>query len=171
MHKNLTALLTILLYTCLVGCNNSSIQVQQAAPEEVAYGTETLDMRNCDSNDDLLTTLASEAPVRQEISISEQATVVETGSVIDIPNEVQNELRSQVESVYQPIYEEAAAGTEMVNLTVPGHMIHMYKIHWIRRIYQSTISFSMNEQTCTASYVYTLETPDLDSTTIMACTA
>ena len=170
-QKSLLTLIIFSLYACLVGCSNSRIQVEQAVPEELAHDTETLDMRNCDSNDDMVTTLAAQAPVRQEIYISEQATVVETGLEIDVPTITLEELRLQVESVYQPVFEEAVANAEKVKFTIPGHMIHMYKVHWIQQIYQSTVSFSINGQTCTASYVYKLEIPDLDSTTVMACTA
>ncbi|HLA98747.1 MAG TPA: hypothetical protein VJL34_09850 [Anaerolineales bacterium] len=152
-------------------CSRPSIQVYQAAPIEQAVREETLDMRNCDSNDDMVTTLAAQAPARQHISISELATAVETGSVIDIPNEVYNELRLQIESAHRTVFEKAVASAEKVDFTIPGHKIHMYKIHWIQQIYRSTISFAINDQACTASYVYTLEIPKLDSYTVMACTA
>ncbi len=164
-------LLTIFLCFYLVGCSSSPTQVGQAVPEESAYGEETLDMRNCDSNDEMVTTLADQAPVKQQISISEQATVIETGSAIDIPNKVHDELKLQVKNEYQPIFEEAVANAKKVELTIPGHKIYMYKIYWNHRIYRSTISFTINNQACTAPYVYTLETPILDSYTVMACTA
>ena len=170
-QKAILATLTILLYACLAGCSRSPVDVEQAVPEEMAFASETLDIRNCDSNDDMRTTLADQAPVKQQVSIAEQATVVETGSAIDISPEILDELRLQVESAYQPLFEEAVTSAEKVEFTIPGHMIHMYKIHWIRRIYRSTISFSINDQSCAASYVYTLESPDLDSHTVMACTA
>ena len=86
-QKAILATLTILLYACLAGCSRSPVDVEQAVPEEMAFASETLDIRNCDSNDDMRTTLADQAPVKQEISIAEQATVVETGSAIDIPAE------------------------------------------------------------------------------------
>lgn len=164
-------LLTSYLCVALVGCSTSHAQVERTRPVEVAYGTETLDIRNCDSNEDMITTLASHAPVRQHISISEEATVVETASAIDIPAKILDDLRSQVEREFQPIFEEAVANAEGVEFTIPGHKIHMYQIHWIQQTYRATISFSMDDQTCSASYVYTLETPVLDSFTVMACTA
>ncbi|NIW10815.1 MAG: hypothetical protein GWN33_09785, partial [Gammaproteobacteria bacterium] len=60
------------------GCASPAVQVVKAQPEEAQIGAETLDMRNCDSLDELVTTLADEAPVRKQISIPEQATVDET---------------------------------------------------------------------------------------------
>lgn len=169
--KFIPAFLTILLFGCLIGCGNISIQVKMAVPEEIVVNTETLDIRNCDSNNNMVTTMAAEAPVKQEISISKQATILGTGSTVDLPLEIQDELRSQVERIYKPEYEEVVSGAEMVEFTIPGHMIHMYKIHWIQREYRSTISFQMDEQKCTTSYVYTLEFPDLEGKTVMACTA
>jgi hypothetical protein len=169
--KKIITLIIFILSVCLVGCGDSPIQVDMADPEKLGIGSETLDIRNCDSNDVMVTTMATHAPVRQHISISEQATLVKTGSAIDIPPDILDELRLQVETMYQPEYEEAADSAEKVEFTIPGHEIYMYKIQWIQQIYGSTISFSINRQLCTASYVYTLETPDLDSLTTMSCTA
>ena len=149
----------------------AQVDVAQEAPIEQELQGETLDVRNCLSNDTMLTTLAAQAPVRQQISIPKQATVVETGSAIDIPNEILDELKLQVQSEFQPIFEEAVANAENVELVVPGLKIHMYRIRWIQRIYQSMISFSINDQACTASYVYTLDTPELIDYTVSACTA
>lgn len=48
----------------------------------------------------MVTMLVSHAPVREQISISEQATLVKTGSALDIPPDMRDELRLQVEAVY-----------------------------------------------------------------------
>lgn len=169
--KKFLTLFIFVLSAFLVGCNDSPILVQWGDPEEIDVGSETLDIRNCDSNDDMVTTLASHAPVREQIFISEQATLVKTGSALDIPPDMRDELRLQVEAVYQTEFDEAAASAEMVEFTIPGHKIHMYKIMWIQQNYSSMISFSIDNQPCMASYIYTVETPDLDSLTTMACTA
>lgn len=164
-------LIVLFLSIYLVGCGNAPIIVERADPEVVEAGSETLDIRNCDSIDDMITTLESHAPVKQHISISETATSEKTGSAIDIPSDLIDELILQVESVYQGEFEEALANAEQVEFTIPGDKIHMYKIRWIQQIYSATISASINGQPSTASYVYTLETPDLDSLTTMSCTA
>ena len=83
-----------------MGCNDSPIQVQRGDPDEIGVGSETFDIRNWASNDDMVTMLVSHAPVREQISISEQATLVKTGSALDIPPDMRDELRLQVEAVY-----------------------------------------------------------------------
>lgn len=153
------------------GCDSPSVQVVKAQPEEAQIGAETLDMRNCDSLDELVTTLADEAPVREQISIPEQATVNETGTVIDIPSPMVTVIEEQIEQEYAPAYKTAVEQAEQEVLTIPGHMIHMYKILWMQKTYQSTLSLSIDNKPCTAFYTYTLEYPMVDSSTKMACTA
>jgi len=160
----------------LISCSQppipvAQVDIAQEAPIEQELPPESLDIKNCLSSDDMVTTLAAQAPVRQQISISKQATVVATGSAIDIPDEIYDELISQVQSEFQPIFQEAGANAENVELVIPGLKIHMYRLHWIERVYQSTISFSINDQSCTASYVYTLDTPNLVDYTMSVCTA
>jgi hypothetical protein len=150
--------------------HESQFDIALEAPIEQELMPEELNIKNCLSSDDMVTTLAAQAAVRQQISISEQATIVETGSAIDVPDEIYAELKSQVESEFQPIFEEAIANAKNVELVIPGLKIHMYRLHWIERVYQSTISFSMNDQSCTASYVYTLDIPHIDGYTTTACT-
>jgi len=47
----------------------------------------------------------------------------------------------------------------------------MYAIKWTQRIFRSTVFISVEGQACTASYTYALEISELDSYTVMACTA
>lgn len=81
----LLALLIMWLCVCLSGCSSLPVQVERAVPEELVYNTETLDLRNCDSNVDMVTTLGTRAPIKQQISMAAQATMVETASTIDTP--------------------------------------------------------------------------------------
>jgi len=163
-------MLSAALCTLLVGCS-SSVQVSQVGPEERSLGSEILDMRNCDSNDAMITTLASEAPVRQQITLSGEAFSNKTGEAIDLPADEKTKLISQIESAYQQEYERALEHAGQVEFTIPGHKIHMYAIKWTQRIFRSTVFISMEGQACTASYTYALEIPELDSYTVMACTA
>lgn len=159
------------LSLALVGCSSTTVQVAMAQPEDVEKGAEILDIRNCDSNDEMVTDLAAEAPVEQHITIAEKCTVDETGSTIDIPDVMMDEIRTQVEEEYAAIFSETVTNTQAEEFRIPGHMIHMYKIKWLQKTYQSTVSFSIDNQSCTAFYTYTLEYPILDSSTSMACTA
>jgi hypothetical protein len=169
--KKIFILFLTLLSVGLVGCGELPITLEMVDPEEVRVGTQTLDIRNCDSNDDMLTTMASQSPVSQKIKIAEQATLEKNGSSIDIPSYKLEELKSQVAVMYQAKFEQAVTDAEQVTFTIPANKIHMYKIHRIQQNYRSTISFSIDRQPCTTSYEYTLETSELDSLTTMSCTA
>jgi hypothetical protein len=169
--NRIIALSIFMMSLCLVGCRNAGIQIAIAEPEETRSGSETLDIRNCDNNDEMVTNLAAHAPVKQDISISETATSEKTGQDFDIPLELLDEIKVQIKTFYQPVLEEALTQTEAVVFTIPGNKIHMYKIQWIQQQYRSEVSLTINGQSCSTSYVYTLDIPKLDSLTTMACTA
>lgn len=174
--------LIIFLWILLAGCstlsaqiskavpNTLSAQVTKAVPEERALKSEILDLRNCASNEDLHSNLASEAPIKMQVALAEEATST-TGDTILIPTELKEKLTTQIELAYQQAYEEAFSNAERIELDVPAHMIYMYDIKWTEQIFSSTVSFPMEGQDCIASYTYTLEIPELDSFTVMACTA
>jgi hypothetical protein len=170
MKKNLSFVIFVLSMS-LVGCGNSPIQIEKADPEKAIIDSETLDIRNCDSNDDMVTTMAIYAPVRMQISISEPAKLIKTGSVVDIPSDMLEDIKLQVGTLYQPILEEAESSVGNIELTIPRNKIHMYQIKWVQQNYNSTVSFSINGWPCTANYLYTLEIPELDSFIEMSCTA
>jgi Na+-transporting NADH:ubiquinone oxidoreductase subunit NqrF len=168
-----TTIIWLILFLCplVAGCANQSIQVAAAAPLARPISSETLDLRNCDSNEEMNTSLESEAPVRLRISIAEEAISAASGESIVIPAETQAAVIAQIESVYQPEYEQAVARVEQVQLVVPGHKIHMYDIHWNREVYSSTVSFSIENEPCTAAYTYELDIPELGEHFEMSCTA
>ena len=163
--------LTLSLWVLLVGCNNLSVQVTKAVPEERALRSEILDLRNCASNEDLRSNLATEVPIKLKITLAEDATSKTTGKTIVIPNEVKSNLISQIELTYQQAYDEALSNAERIELNVPAHKIHMYDIKWKGQDFSSTVSFFMDDQACIASYTYMLEIPELDGFRTMACTA
>ena len=147
--KKLITLILAVLFISLAGCGESPVNVETADPEEASGGTETLDIRNCDSIEDMNTTLAAQAPVKQTVTIPEQANLEKNGSVVDIPPDVADELKLAVESAYLSEYKAAVSAAEGVKFTIPGDKIHMYKIFWIQRTYHSTISFSIDRKPCT----------------------
>ena len=171
MVNRMIALSIFMMSLCLAGCGKAGIQVAMAEPEEARSGSETLDIRNCDSHDEMVTTLAAYAAVKQDISIAETAIADKTGQALEIPPETLDEIKAQVETLYQPVFEDAHARTAAVEFTIPGFKIHMYKIHWVQQQYRSKVSLTIDGQSCSASYIYSLEIPELDSLTTMSCTA
>lgn len=119
----------------------------------------------------MVTTLAAHAPVKQDISIAETAIADKKGQMLEIPPETLDEIKAQIETLYQPVLEETVTRTAAVEFTIPGDKIHMYKIHWIQQYFRADVTLSIKGQSCTASYVYKLEIPILDSYTVMSCTA
>jgi hypothetical protein len=168
-----TKLLLLIAVTCLLGtgCANRGIQVATVAPVERALRLETLDLRNCDSKEEMLTTLASEAPVRKNITISGEAASTATGETIIIPAETQASLEAQIESNYQSEYEQALTTAQRERLTIPVNKIHMYKVQWKQKMFSSTVSFLLNDELCQASYTYSLDIPELTGYFEMSCTA
>lgn len=168
-----TTFIWLIVFLCplVAGCANQSIQVAATAPVERPLSSETLDLRNCDSNEEMNTSLDSEAPVRLRISIAEEAISVASGETMVIPAKTQAGLKAQIESVYQQEYEQAVARGKQVELTVPGHEILMVKVHWHRKVFSSTASFTIEHEPCTAAYTYELDVPELGEHFGMSCTA
>jgi len=163
--------LILSLWGLLAGCSSQLAQVSKAVPEERHLRSEILDMRNCQSEDEMNTTLASEAPVVYQVTLAKNATSTATGEEVEIPGEQQAILEDELVSAYQQEYEEATANAKQVELVIPAHMIHMYDIKWKEQTYSSSISFSMEGESCMADYTFVLKIPELKSYTTMACTA
>ena len=163
--------LIISLWVLLAGCSSQLTRVSKDVPNERNLGFEILDMRNCASEDDMNTTLASEAPVVYRVSVAKYATLNATGEEVEIPGDQHAILEDEVISAFEQEYEEAVANAEQVELAIPAHMIYMYDIRWKEQTYSSTLSFSIEDQNCTADYTYALETPELTGHKVMACTA
>jgi hypothetical protein len=163
--------ITFFVLVLSAGCSSQSVQVTQVTPVERHLRSEILDIRNCDSNEDMHTNLASEAPILYQVSLAKNATAASTGAVVEIPSEKQAILETEIVSAYQHEYEGAVAIAEQVELMVPAQMIYMYDIKWKEQVYSATVSFSLGGQACLADYTYSLEIPDLVGRKTMACTA
>jgi hypothetical protein len=170
MRLNLIlVVLTAMMCMLLAGCS-SSAQVSQAAPEEGELTSKILDLRNCDTTEELHTTLGSKAPVSYQITVARLATSTTTGESSVIPDEISAALEADIASAYQPAYEQAVKSAEQVELVVPGTRIRLYEIYWKQQVYRSTVTFKMNDQDFTAGYTYVLVVPELGPFTEMACT-
>lgn len=156
------------------GCSN--VRMIDAAPPEALteneLKTEMLSIRNCAHNSTVAqTTLAAEAPVRQEVIFLSKAVAVETGQMVEIPVEVQDQLSIQIMKVYEQLYQEITSKNEAVNLEIPAFRIHFITVKWLQQCACSDVIFKMDNKTYTADYSYHLEYPEKTDTQEMACTA
>jgi len=148
-----------------------TISVALAEPVGHELDGQLIELRNCETNTELRRTLASEVEIRTQTSIAEEATAVASGESAEIPPEVRAELEAKVELAYQEAYEKVKASAEQAELTVPAWKIRRYEIDWEEQEFGSTVSFSMNGQAYTASYVYKLCVPKKVGFQEMPCTA
>jgi hypothetical protein len=163
--------LVVAVGLALAGCGGVQIQVARAEPVERALDAQSMDLRNCDSPTELRRSLASEVEIDQEVTIADQATAMAGGETAEISPEVKAKLVAEVERAYTQVYEEAKTGVEQTELTVPVARIHTYRIEWKEQVFSSSVSFSMDGETYTAAYTYTLYIPDEAGFFEIGCTA
>ncbi|MGD2156564.1 MAG: hypothetical protein PVG32_06785 [Anaerolineales bacterium] len=171
LAKNFFASAIVGICLILVGCNEQRVQVSRAVPAERQLTSETLDIRNCETTEDLHQPLSARLQVTKHISIDEKATLTTTDEKVEVPEEMRAELKTEIERVYQDEFEQAQSGLQQYELFVTANKIHMYKIRWVQREYRSNISFTMDNKPCEASYTYRLDVPEVEGYTEMACTA
>lgn len=166
---------TLVLCLCLisVGCGITSVQVNQAIPvkSESTLSNQSIELRNCEGNEELHQALPTEVAVASTITIPDEATSVKTGATLAIPVELKTNLTDQVQSTYQQAYEDAQNSFELTDMVVPVGMIRTFAINWKRQDFSSTISFRMNNEACTASYTYTIDIPEVTLFREISCTA
>lgn len=170
---NRTPILQIIigLTLFLTGCGVNQVEVIKTSPTVQPVGSEYFDVRNCDSTKALDKTLSDFLPVREEVSVSEQATVVSSGKTSLLSKSTCRSLRDKIESTYREEYQEAQRSAQEIAIQVPADKIHMYKVQWNEKIFTGSLSFQMDDDLYETSYTYKLEVPQLDGSLTMSCTA
>lgn len=172
--SGLWTLVVALCLTC-VGCGTpegvETISVALAEPVKRELNAQSVELRNCETDTELRQPLASEVEIQKQISIAKQATAVASGESAEIPPEVRAKLEAEVERAYREAYERAKASVEQTELTVPAWRIRTYEIDWEEQEFSSTVSFSMNDEAYTASYIYKLYVPREAGFREISCTA
>ena len=173
LHKMVIGIFILFLCLIFAGCSDETVQVNQAIPvnSESPFGKQSLELRNCEGKEELHRTLASQVEIASTITIAEEATSIATGDTMALSTAMKAPLSDQVKRAYQQAYEAAKDSVEQVDLAVPVGRIRTFTVDWKRQAYSSTISFTVNNEACTAAYTYTLDIPEITSFREMSCTA
>jgi hypothetical protein len=131
------------------------ITVNRVEPIENVLETQTLQLSNCDCD----TELVSGVEMQKELNIDDYAYTGSQDKRILIPAETRTELETELELVYEPLYEMAKTAAGQIQLTVPADKIRNFKIEWTQQTYSSTISFRKGLRTYTTEYTYELRLP------------
>jgi hypothetical protein len=142
------------------------ITVYMAEPLESALETEDLQLRNCDCDTEMVSTVE----IQKKMDIEDYARSGSQDNKVLIPPEIMAELVTELELAYEPVYEQAKTAVGQIRLTVPADMIRAYQIERIAQSYNSTISFRMGLKAYTTAYTYELRIPEESGFIEIPCT-
>ncbi|HSB66015.1 MAG TPA: hypothetical protein VLD65_05505 [Anaerolineales bacterium] len=187
LQKITQGALVLCMYLICLGCNGKSIQGIQVTPtsnpavpvvnvaspikSESSLSNQTIELRNCDGEDELHQSLAVEAQIVCNIMISDEAMSTITRNTKLLSKEMKLPLEDQIEIAYQQVFDEAKTGVDQNDLMVPINRIRTFQINWTKQVFSSTISFTMDDEAYTVSYTYTLDIPDAIIAMETGCTA
>lgn len=169
--KKLIVLAIIIPFIILTGCKSTQVEVNKGTPTVQTLHLEILDVRNCETTEDLHRSLADFQEVHQQTEIHQKATQKSTGNRMDIPEEARSILIQEINKAYQPELQRAVIALKETKIHVPAEKIHMYQIQWMEKTYHSTFSFTLDREAYQSSYTYRLEIPQIDGSRHMSCTA
>ena len=178
MDKRITLMVLIFCLVFLgVGCSDLSVlanparpTVNQALPTKTSLNHKTIELRNCDGKTEHQS-LADQVQVVCNITFPDQAISTTTGGTLELSTEMKSLLADQVQRTYQQMYEDEKTGVEETDLAVPVGRIRTFTVYWTRQTINSTVSFTQDDQTYSASYTYTLDIPDATISMETGCTA
>jgi hypothetical protein len=131
----------------------------------------SLELRNCQSKEDLHKSLATEAQVACTVQVANTAIPITTGAALQLSPEMKTNIEKQVKDTYQGAYDEAQASVEQKEVVVPIGRIHKYTIFWKQQVFKSNASLEMDDVSYSVPYTYTLDIPRITISEQMACTA
>jgi hypothetical protein len=126
--------------------------VIKTSPTVQPVGSEYLDVRNCDSTKALDKTLSDFLPVREKVSVSEQATLRSCGKPSLLSGATCRSLRDKVESTYCEEYQAAQRSAQEIAVQVPADKIHMYKVQWCEKIVIGSLAFQRDDDLAGTSF-------------------
>lgn len=170
-NRLFTILVFIGLCLPIAGCGVNQVEVTKTSPTVQPLHSEYLDVRNCDSTKAIDKTLSDFLPIREKVTVSEQATAVSTGKTSPVSGTICKNLRDKVETAYRQEYQEAQNSSQEIAINVPADKIHIYKVQWNEKIFSGSLSFQLDDELYETSYNYELEVPQLDGSFTMSCTA
>jgi hypothetical protein len=161
-------LLVLLAIICLftTACGRS-ITVNMADPVERTLRNETISLRNCGCDEDLV----SDVGLEVKFNIDDYAVSASQAERVVIPEDTMAELQAELEKAYEPVVEQVRAMMGDFQLIVPPDKIRTFQIQWKGQEYSSTISFRMGLKAYTTAYTCQFNIPNNIGHSEIACTA
>jgi hypothetical protein len=161
-------LLLLLAVVCLAltACG-PSITVNMADPVERTLKNETITLRNCGCDEDLV----SDVGLVIKFDIDDYAVSASQAERVVIPEDTMAELEAELEKAYEPVVEQIRAMMGDFQLTVPADKIRTFQVEWKGQEYSSTISFRMGLKAYTTAYTCQFNIPNEISHNEISCTA
>ena len=174
-HLFLSFIVALLFITgCVAGVSKpvekiALITKSEPIEEKIEY--QYLEIKNCVSTEELITTLENELPVTIQVNIKDEAISETTKLTSQIPEEIKSQLTSEIIETYQLEYNEAKKKSEETILKIAPDKIKYFSINFHPLLYESNLSFSMNDDSYSCAYSYQLTYPTISDTIITNCTA
>lgn len=160
----------ILLSILLGACAKPTAQIALVEPVIEKSGYEKFDLKNCETPlGDLHEPVAEYFNVKQEITITDQATLVASGASYQLSASEKENLASQIEAAYQNEYAAAQTTLEEQQFVVPKDRAANFSISWRTQLYKSTLYFKVKGEAYTLEYQYSLTIPEIGERTIAIC--
>ena len=161
-------LLPLLVGLCLAltACG-PSITVNMVDPVERTLSNETISLRNCGCDDDLV----SDVGLEVKFNIDDYAVSASQAERVVIPDNTMAELEAELEKAYEPVVEQIRTMMGDFQLIVPADKIRTFQIQWKGQEYSSTISFRMGLKAYTTTYTCQFNIPNEIGHSEIACTA
>jgi hypothetical protein len=143
------------------------ITVNMVDPVERTLSNETITLRNCGCDEDLV----SDVGLEVKLDIDDYAVSASRAERVLIPEDTMAELEAELEMAYEPVVEQIRAMMGDFQLIVPADKIRTFQIQWNQKEYSSTISFRMGLKAYTTTYTCQFNIPNEIGHSEISCTA
>lgn len=145
--------------------------ITKSEPIEEKTQYQYLEIKNCESTEELITNLENEFPVMIQVNITDEVISDTTKLASQIPEEIKSQLTSEIIETYQVEYNEAKKMSVETILQIAPDKIKYFSIIFHPLLYESILSFSMNNDSYSCAYSYQLTYPTISETILTNCTA
>ena len=162
---------SLMLLSILLGaCGKPTAQIALVEPIIEKSGYEKFDLKNCETAlDDLHEPVTAYFKIEKEITITDQAASVDSGTIYQISAAEKEDLTAQIEAAYQKEYEAAQTTLEEQEFVVPRDHAANFSINWKTQLYASSLFFEVTGENYTVEYRYSLTIPEIGERTIAIC--
>jgi hypothetical protein len=154
----------------LAGCGLQA-RIETVEPVAESLGISQLEIRNCESEEDLHRFLSEDFPVEKTITISDFAQEASSGEDLLIPEDIRAKLLQQVDEAHKTMHEEAVNAAVAAKLVVPVNKIRLFRVEVTKMTCSSSLTFNMGLKKYSADYVYELKVPNDPGFWEISCTA